>query len=255
MAAGTLHVTIVKATRLQDLDWIGKTDPYVKFWVGAAKPEQTSTKNNCVEPVWNETKSFSNVTANQTLNIEMYDDDIGRDEKLGTATVALNDLVINEPKELTLPNFAKTGQLVIRLRAEGFGHPPAAPPQTPPKADAHAAAPAAAPASTPSRPADSSTSATSATASLAALVDDLQKMIETRHQQVAKQLQQLQQEGPPKSSVRVALPRRLDIEEFRYVEEHKVAQHLEGLVLALIESRNPHPEEVIQQAIAAAKKK
>ena len=58
LPAGVLRVMILQAEGLEDADFIGKSDPYVKLKVGS-QMEITRTVNNDLNPVWANTKKAS----------------------------------------------------------------------------------------------------------------------------------------------------------------------------------------------------
>merc|ERR1712130_525887 len=99
-----------KATNLKDADWIGKTDPYVKLELEQDNlfrdrdygTQISSTKQGEVNPVWDETFTFSNIPTlnNMVLSLKVYDDDIGSDDdKCGKCKVKLeHEGITSSPK-------------------------------------------------------------------------------------------------------------------------------------------------------------
>lgn len=52
---GRLSVTVVKATSLKNKELIGKSDPYVRLYVRPMFKVKTQTRDDDLNPVWNET--------------------------------------------------------------------------------------------------------------------------------------------------------------------------------------------------------
>merc|ERR1712192_42013 len=107
-----LKVTLLKISNLSDEDWIGKSDPYVKFEVykdnwfsDETKGTATSTKKSgeC-NPEYNEEFVFMlEELGNRVLKVTVMDDDVVTDDdKLGEAKIELDkqDLTPGEDKEI-----------------------------------------------------------------------------------------------------------------------------------------------------------
>jgi Ca2+-dependent lipid-binding protein len=110
---GVLTVRLDKLTGLCDKDGFGKSDPYVIFSLeqdnfGVFRDQgyglkTSSKKANTLNPVYNETFTFSDLPSldNMVLTCKIMDDDIGFDDKLGSCKVKLERLGLSEtPKEL-----------------------------------------------------------------------------------------------------------------------------------------------------------
>jgi DNA repair exonuclease SbcCD ATPase subunit len=87
--AGVLTLIIHKASQLENLDIVGKSDPFVKIKFNGLEFKSNSVRNT-LEPEWN----FSNdliISENQNENIEIivYDSDIGRDSIQGSYSLPL----------------------------------------------------------------------------------------------------------------------------------------------------------------------
>jgi len=86
-----LCLEVMWAEGLKDSDFIGKTDPYavVTFEeeVGAPKKRKTATLNNNLNPVWNAKMYFLLTESCERFRVDVYDEDIGRDDRLGHATI------------------------------------------------------------------------------------------------------------------------------------------------------------------------
>lgn len=100
---GKLSVTVVKANDLKNKELIGKSDPYTVVYVRPLFKVKTKTIDNNLNPVWNQT--FHLIVEDketQSLIIEVFDKDVGQDEKLGVAKVRLIELEAERSKELEL---------------------------------------------------------------------------------------------------------------------------------------------------------
>lgn len=101
---GVLTVFLDKATNLADTDYIGKTDPYVRFdlkqdnWGPLDKDfgyQKSSVKANDLNPVYGETFTWNQIPElkNMVLKVSVKDEDIGsRDDKVGHCSIKLGDL-------------------------------------------------------------------------------------------------------------------------------------------------------------------
>ncbi|CAM6123407.1 unnamed protein product [Calypogeia fissa] len=103
---GMLYVKVVKAANLRKKDLMGKSDPYVKLYLGggSAFAKVTRTIKNNLNPEWNESfKLIVSDPAIQALELHMYDwEKIGAHEKMGMQVIPLTDLVPEETKTMTL---------------------------------------------------------------------------------------------------------------------------------------------------------
>jgi Ca2+-dependent lipid-binding protein len=85
-------------------DGIGKSDPYVKFTLIKDNfgpfdtkfgTQESSHKMNDLNPTYNEEFIFHGTPdslENLVLEVEVFDDDIGRDDKLGKCKIKLADI-------------------------------------------------------------------------------------------------------------------------------------------------------------------
>jgi Ca2+-dependent lipid-binding protein len=106
---GVLTVKLIKVTNLVDGDGLGKSDPYVKFYLeqdnlvfdkGYGKQE-SSKKHNQLNPEYNETFEFTDLPSmnNMVLSVKILDADIGLDDKLGSCKVNLEKLKLSETQK------------------------------------------------------------------------------------------------------------------------------------------------------------
>jgi len=68
-------------------------DAYCKVAVGAEETWQTSTKNNTTSPAWNEVHDFVVTDLNQCITVDMMDEDVGSDDRIGMAVTTVKDIL------------------------------------------------------------------------------------------------------------------------------------------------------------------
>ena len=99
---GKLTVHLWKVDHLCDDDLLGKSDPYVKLELEQDNmvfdkdygDKQSEKKKNELNPEYNQDFHFSDIPSleNMVLKVKIMDDDIGRDEELGSCKIKLEDL-------------------------------------------------------------------------------------------------------------------------------------------------------------------
>ncbi|KAE8734452.1 polygalacturonate 4-alpha-galacturonosyltransferase-like [Hibiscus syriacus] len=100
---GKLTVTVVKANDLKNMEMIGKSDPYVVVHIRPLFKVKTKVIDNNLNPVWNQTfELIAEDRVTQALIVEVFDNDIGQDKRLGMAKLRLIELGPETPKEVTL---------------------------------------------------------------------------------------------------------------------------------------------------------
>lgn len=94
MLAGKLTVTVHNASGIADKD-LGKQDPYCIIKAGDQKFQTRTHKKGGTSPEWNEAFIFNcfGVPASTNLDFELYDEDIGLDDKIGTVQLQLRKVV------------------------------------------------------------------------------------------------------------------------------------------------------------------
>jgi Ca2+-dependent lipid-binding protein len=120
---GVLTVHVDRLTNLRDADGFGKSDPYVMlhleqdnavFDKNYGKKKTKIIKDN-LNPVFNETFTFKGVPhdmKNVVLHVNVYDDDIGRDDKIGSTDLILKNYRLSaDPVEVECIVDAKGGRL------------------------------------------------------------------------------------------------------------------------------------------------
>ena len=99
---GVLTVYLDKISHLADEDGIGRSDPYVMFHLeqdnaifdkGYGKKKSSKKKGDC-NPEYGETFTFEDVPSlnNMVLQVKVMDDDIGKDDKIGSCEINLESL-------------------------------------------------------------------------------------------------------------------------------------------------------------------
>ncbi|XP_041760130.1 calcium-dependent lipid-binding protein-like [Coregonus clupeaformis] len=78
----------ISATNLKG-DIISQPDPYVKVWCGPAFGGMTSILKNQANPTWPGEFNFLDVIHKSVLKLEVWDDNVGPDHRLGTCTTTI----------------------------------------------------------------------------------------------------------------------------------------------------------------------
>ncbi|PKA65091.1 Synaptotagmin-3 [Apostasia shenzhenica] len=132
---GILLVKVVRAFNLLKMDFLGKSDPYVKLSLSGERlpSKKTTVKMSNLNPEWNETfKLIVKDPTTQVLQLHLYDwEKVKMHDKLGMQVVPLSLLVPYESKEFTLDvlknlnpndphNKRNRGKLVVELTFEPF---------------------------------------------------------------------------------------------------------------------------------------
>ncbi|KAL1543460.1 calcium-dependent lipid-binding protein-like [Salvia divinorum] len=112
---GLLKVTIVKANDLKNMELIGKSDPYVTVHIRPLFKVKTKVVNNNLNPTWNQTFNLiAEDKETQSLILEVFDQDIGQDKRLGIAKMPLIELEAETPKEVELRLYPSLDMLKIK---------------------------------------------------------------------------------------------------------------------------------------------
>ncbi|MBA0825771.1 hypothetical protein Goarm_010689, partial [Gossypium armourianum] len=112
---GKLTVTVVKANDLKNLEMIGKSDPYVVVHIRPLFKIKTKVIENNLNPIWNETfELIAEDRETQELTVEVFDQDIGQDKRLGIAKFRLTELEPETPKEVNLNLLSSLDTLKIK---------------------------------------------------------------------------------------------------------------------------------------------
>eukprot|EP00759_Apiculatamorpha_spiralis_P056410 PhF_6_TR8013/c0_g1_i1/m.12418 len=99
---GNLRVCLERGWELKAMDTGGTSDPFVELRVGDQLRKSRIIKST-LNPEWNETFFFENVTPQHVLALHMYDwDAIGHNDSMGSASIMLSSLTVGEPTKKTL---------------------------------------------------------------------------------------------------------------------------------------------------------
>ncbi|XP_010767919.1 perforin-1-like [Notothenia coriiceps] len=83
VAEAQLKLFNLRASKLHS-SFLGLPDGYVKvFLSGSANLGETSVRDNDRNPWWEEEFTFVNIQENDTMRLEVYDQDFGSDDLLG----------------------------------------------------------------------------------------------------------------------------------------------------------------------------
>ena len=94
--SGFLNATIHRAIDLEKKDFAGKSDPYVVLRFNNQKMKSKVFKNN-LNPEFNFQEQFVYKVGDSTLmKIELYDDDVGKDEFLGSVDIDVSGVVAGQ---------------------------------------------------------------------------------------------------------------------------------------------------------------
>ncbi|XP_009762430.1 calcium-dependent lipid-binding protein-like [Nicotiana tabacum] len=112
---GKLTVTVIRATNLKNQEMIGKSDPYVVVYIRPLFKFKTKTIDNNLNPVWDETfVLIAEDKETQSLFLEVFDEDIGEDDRMGVTKLPLNELEAETPKEIELRLLPKFDMLKVK---------------------------------------------------------------------------------------------------------------------------------------------
>ena len=93
--SGLLKIKIQSANLTRDTELFGKMDPYVILTIDGEKIIQTATKDGAgKKPVWNEEVDYVVKNRNAEVLYQVFDDDFGKDDKVGEATVSVAEFCV-----------------------------------------------------------------------------------------------------------------------------------------------------------------
>lgn len=119
---GVMRITVEKAWDFAE-EAQGKTkklfakltraapDCYAKVDLGAEPSWQTSTKNNTVNPSWNETHDFVVSDFHQCIKVEVFDKDVNGDDEVGLGVTTVEEILRNGGRQ----------ELALELKGENTG--------------------------------------------------------------------------------------------------------------------------------------
>ncbi|KAJ2766215.1 Tricalbin-2, partial [Coemansia nantahalensis] len=114
---GTIRMRIASATNLPAADKSGTSDPYVTALIDGVKVWESETIKKTLNPRWNEQGDLGIRQRSKTvLTLEVYDwNQFQSHELLGTVTLPLKDLPINEVVEKSYPLASSNGKAELQL--------------------------------------------------------------------------------------------------------------------------------------------
>ena len=91
--SGTVSVHVHEARKLEKKGLFGKADPYVLVTLGDVKAK-TKTVSNNQSPVWDSLLrvGVDNPDARDVILLEVFDDDVGKDDALGFVKIPIKDV-------------------------------------------------------------------------------------------------------------------------------------------------------------------
>lgn len=126
-----LHVRLVGAKDIPKMDLFGKSDPYcIISTLSTGMNFKSSVKKNTKTPVWNEDFHFPvQNPQSEYLNIDMYDKDVSKDDKMSTFRLALSTLPFGIVVDmwydlLPVSGVKKAGQIHLVLHLASPQDPP-----------------------------------------------------------------------------------------------------------------------------------
>merc|ERR1711915_801360 len=124
LIAGQVKITVFKAKDIEKKRMFGKADPYVKLTLDNQKAKSATVKNNH-NPDWNFEAIFNiSDKTRQNLNLAVFDDDIGKDDYLGSAVIDLRKL---QEQQLLLNQWitldkCKSGEVLVSAEFIPMSH-------------------------------------------------------------------------------------------------------------------------------------
>merc|ERR1719278_2199284 len=136
--SGNLTFCVLRAKNLEKKDILGKSDPFVVVKYNNAE-HSSPTMNNNQNPEWNFSQTFEiDGERPGKIEVQVFDDDYGAQDELGTAEFDVRDLVLadqsQEPIWINLENCASgtiqissefmpvTGEWTMKESVEGIGY-------------------------------------------------------------------------------------------------------------------------------------
>ncbi|KAL8238389.1 hypothetical protein R6Q59_014956 [Mikania micrantha] len=112
---GKLMLTIVRANHLKNMEMMGKSDPYAVAFIRPLEKFRTKVIENNLNPVWDQLFHLTvEDKETQYAVVEVFDEDIGADQRLGIAKLSLVDLQPEIEKEIELRLMPSLDMLKIK---------------------------------------------------------------------------------------------------------------------------------------------
>lgn len=91
---GLLKIKIAEAKKVANVETFRKSDPYAKVFLKHILVGRTRTKDNTLDPIWNETFFEAVYAFNDLLKIELWDENtVTKDRTLGEVEFKLSNLL------------------------------------------------------------------------------------------------------------------------------------------------------------------
>lgn len=117
---GKLIIKPVRARLTRDTEWFGyvfanrsKMDPYVRIECGMQRYKTKTHSNAGKNPSWYDIFEMQR-TNEDTIYFHVYDEDVGKDDHVGTATFSVGQL-------LALPSYHFTGNIPLYYKSKSSG--------------------------------------------------------------------------------------------------------------------------------------
>ena len=85
----SVTITGISVNIARDTDAIGKMDPYIVFKCRHQHVRTSTAKNAGTHASWPSEQLVLQCEPTDTIIVEIYDDDVGRDDKVGTTQIAV----------------------------------------------------------------------------------------------------------------------------------------------------------------------
>ncbi|CAL5226034.1 g8845 [Coccomyxa viridis] len=104
MPAGLLYAKLVEAQNVPNMDWLSKTDAYVKIYISGRRNRFTRVVWNSLNPRWNEEfELLVHDPEHETITcVLMNRSNVGADEEIGRVEVSLRELPSADTRDLWL---------------------------------------------------------------------------------------------------------------------------------------------------------
>ncbi|CAF1941771.1 unnamed protein product [Rotaria magnacalcarata] len=88
-----LQITVVEAKNLTQKDTLSENDAFIQIYLDEKHSKQkTKVKQDSNNPIWNESFVFNHLHGQNTLHLDIYDEDAIKDEKIGSVIIDLHHL-------------------------------------------------------------------------------------------------------------------------------------------------------------------
>ena len=116
-----LHIRIVEARDVPNMDIVGKSDPFVVVTVsGTTRKWKTQTVQNSSSPIWNHKLMIQLVSGQiETIKLTLYDnDELSDPDEIASLKIPVSQLADGNVKDAWYPMECSKGNPTIRLVAQ-----------------------------------------------------------------------------------------------------------------------------------------